>query len=200
VLYKIDSEFGHIIEDTPAGPVYQDDGSPVDPARPRPCAGCSAAITPGSHDPCIANLPGAYQACCGHGLERSPVHGNPAGYVGLRDGRSFRFSGRCGGERIRQATDAALKGDPLPEGFSYDEERSWWEGLTDQQVAYVRRNIPRGLARLVSEATDGAPLSDAITNGEKFWADGLSEEQKGYVMANMRAMLSGLVQEALAAS
>src|SRR5579875_1074104 len=107
MLFKIDTLYGHIIEDTPQGPVYQDDGAPVDPENPRPCLGCKARLTPGSHDPCIANLPGTYQACCGHGLDRAPNSGRPNGYVGLTDGRTIEFSGLCGGAR-RQAASRGL--------------------------------------------------------------------------------------------
>ncbi|HEY9787398.1 MAG TPA: hypothetical protein V6D17_18560, partial [Candidatus Obscuribacterales bacterium] len=99
MLFEIDTLYGHVIEDTPDGPVYQDDRTFVDEDNPRPCLGCKAKISPGSHDPCIANLPGVYQACCGHGRELTPASGRPAGYVGLRDGRVINFAGTAGGER-----------------------------------------------------------------------------------------------------
>ena len=79
LLFKTDTLFGHVIDDTPAGPVYRDDGSPVDDNNPRPCLGCGATCRHGEHDPCIANLPGTRNACCGHGLAKTPVRGNPNG-------------------------------------------------------------------------------------------------------------------------
>lgn len=198
MLFDKDSQYGHVVVKSPEGPRYESDGTLVDPAHPRPCLGCSAHIESGTHDPCIANLPGAYQACCGHGLDKSPVSGLPNGYVAFKDGRCIRFSGLCGGQRIRQAVEAVLAGQPLPDGFQADNERMWWEGLTDAQRAYVHANITGGLARLVRQAKDGGEPSAAFLSGEAMWWDGLTDEQKGYVMNNMRAMLAELVQEALA--
>ncbi len=199
MLFKIDSLFGHIIEDSPQGPVYQDDGTPVNHQQPRPCKGCKAQIAEGSHDPCIANLPGTYQACCGHGLDCSPNSGKPAGYVGLTDGRTIRFSGLIGGARIREAVEAALKGQPLPAGFEFA-ERMWWEGLSEAQRNYVWQRIPLGLARLVSEATQATASTEAFLKGEKPWWDGLSDEQKAQVQSGLPAALAQLVQEALTAA
>jgi hypothetical protein len=196
MLFKKDSVHGHVIVDTDSGPIYESDGMPVDNTNPRPCVGCSARIKNGEHDPCIANLPGAYQACCGHGLDRSPVHGNPNGYVAFKDGRSIRFSGLVGGPRIRAAVDAVLAEQPLPEGFEFEETRMWWEGLTEAQRAYVQQNMTRGLSQLVREATQAEP-SPKIISGEAMWYEGLNEEQKAHVMNSMQRMLAELVQEAL---
>lgn len=203
MLFKLDSEYGHVVEDTPQGPVYQDDRTPVDPNNPRPCFGCKAKIELGSHDPCIANLPGTYQACCGHGQDKSPNSGGPAGYAALKDGRCIRFSGCVGGERIKLAVQAALA-DPdlddsgLPEGFAFDKDRAWWEGLTDAQRTYVQTNIPRGLVKLVTEAKGGDSPSEKFLAGEAMWWDGLDEDQKAYCWSRMKPMLADLVQEALA--
>lgn len=196
MLFKIDSLYGHVIEDTPAGPVYQDDKSLVDDANPRPCLGCKVEIK-GGQDPCIANLPEVYQACCGHGLERSATHDGLNGYAAFKDGRCIRFSGTVGGTRIRAAVSAVLAQQPLPEGFAFDEERPWWTGLTDGQRQYVQSNIPNALAKSVLKLT-GAPASTAHLRGEQPWWDGLSEEHKAAVWANMRSMLAELVQESLA--
>lgn len=47
---------------------YADDGMPtVDGYRTRPCGVCQQLRTGDEHDPCIANLPGVMNACCGHG-------------------------------------------------------------------------------------------------------------------------------------
>ena len=145
MLFKTDTLFGHVIEDTDDGPVYQDDGSKVDGDNPRPCLGCKVKIQHGEQDPCIANLPGTLNACCGHGRERTPVSGGLAGYVALRDGRTFRFPGTVGGEAVRAAVDLAIADKELPEGFVFDEEKMWWYGLTDAQVAYVHANTRRAI-------------------------------------------------------
>lgn len=47
---------------------YLDDDSPtVDGWKERNCALCKKPTTLEGHDPCIANLPGVRNACCGHG-------------------------------------------------------------------------------------------------------------------------------------
>ena len=51
MLFKTDTLFGHVIEDTDDGPVYQDDGSKVDGDNPRPCLGCKVKIQHGEQDP-----------------------------------------------------------------------------------------------------------------------------------------------------
>jgi hypothetical protein len=43
------------------------------PTRKRPCAKCGLKRPPSGHDPCIENLPGVGQACCGHGIEEGYV-------------------------------------------------------------------------------------------------------------------------------
>lgn len=194
MLFDVDSEYGHVVENTPAGAVYRDDRTPVDPANPRPCLGCGARIKSGMHDPCIADLPGTYQACCGHGLDCAPKSGRPNGYVALKDGRTIEFSGLVGGARIRSAVDAVLAGEALPEGFAFG-ERMWWEGLTDAQRAYVQERIPQSLAALVIEVHGEAP--EAFIKGEKPWWDGLSDEEKATVWSRLPASLAALVQEAL---
>jgi hypothetical protein len=194
MLFKVDSLFGHVVEDTPDGPIYRDDGSKVDETNPRPCFGCKAKCQSGSHDPCIANLPGASQACCGHGEERTP-RGNLAGYVGLTDGRTIRFSGTLGGERIRQAVDAALAGEPLPEGFDFA-EISWWAGLSKEQVALVHSKIPLYIARIVREVAGRDP--EGFIAGTEPWWEGLDDEQKGKVWAILGANHSEFVADILA--
>ncbi len=196
MLFKIDSLYGHVIEDTPQGPVYQNDKVLVDENNPRPCLGCNVQIK-GGQDPCIANLPGVYQACCGHGLEQSAEGDRPNGYAAFKDGRCIRFSGAVGGTRIRAAVDAVLAEDQLPEGFVYDEQRPWWTGLSDGQRQYVQNSIPAALAKAVLKVT-GAPTSAAYVSGEQPWWDGLSDEQKSAVWAYMGTMLAELVQESLA--
>lgn len=55
---------------------FEDDGEPVTDVRP--CGSCHRRRTERGHDPCIADLPGVSNACCGHG------HGGA--YVQLDDG------------------------------------------------------------------------------------------------------------------
>jgi len=44
------------------------------PSRKRPCAKCGLKRPPSGHDPCIENLPGVGQACCGHGVEEGYIY------------------------------------------------------------------------------------------------------------------------------
>ena len=196
LLFSPDTIHGHIVEDSAAGPIYRDDGSLVDSQAPRPCFGCKLQIQAGSHDPCIANLPGVRHACCGHGLERTPLHNNLSGYVAFESGRAMRFSGLLGGERIRQAVAAALEGEPLPDGFAFEEDVPWWDGLSDNQRAYVTAGIPAALLERVREVKRGEPLSPAYLAGEAMWWDGLTPEQKAEVWDSLRGLIDVLVQEA----
>jgi hypothetical protein len=61
---------------------YCDTGELVYEAAPRACPRCGEFPTSEGHDPCIANLPGVSNACCGHGVE--------PGYVQLNNGRTIR--------------------------------------------------------------------------------------------------------------
>lgn len=196
MLFDRDSIHGHIIVNSPAGAVYEDDGTLVDASNLRPCKGCSLHIARGSHDPCIANLPGTKNACCGHGLDRTASGHNPNGYVALADGRMFRFSGLCGGERIREAVDAALKGDSLPEGFQYDEQKAWWTGLSEAQRSYVQERMTLMLYHLVEEARPGTPAAEAIITGEQMWYEGLNDDEKAYVFSRIPDQLAELAAQA----
>jgi hypothetical protein len=197
MLFKVDTLFGHVIEETDRGVVYQADGALVDGANLRPCVGCNAKCSPGEQDPCIANLPGTLNACCGHGLELTPVSKRTTGYVALEDGRTFRFSGQVGGARIREVVDAVLRGEPLPDGFVFDEDKAWWAGLSENQRRYVHENTTAGLARVVTAVKNGEPPSAAFLAGEAPWWDGLTDEQKEQVWARLGDMMKDLVREAL---
>jgi hypothetical protein len=48
----------------------------------RPCVKCKKYATIKGHDPCIANLEGVTNACCGHGVEE--------GYVQFKNGLVIR--------------------------------------------------------------------------------------------------------------
>jgi len=195
LVFPVDTHYGHLVEDAPEGAFYQDDGTRVDEKNLRPCKGCGVSITPGTHDPCIANLPGAHQACCGHGLHLTP-RGNLAGYAALNDGRSVRFSGCLLGKGVREAIAAVQQDLLLPDGFVFA-DRAWWEGLTDEQRAWVQQNIPRGLAKLVTELKGGEAPSEKFLRGEALWFEELDEEQKRVGRSRLGAMLVELVQESL---
>lgn len=197
MLFKVDTLFGHVIEETANGVIYRADGVVVDFAQPRPCVGCNIRCDNGAHDPCIANLPGTLNACCGHGLELTPVSKQWTGYVALEDGRTFRFSGLVGGARIREVVDAVLRGEPLPDGFVFDEDKAWWSGLSEEQRQYVHNNITAGLARVVTAVKNGEPPSAAFLAGEAPWWDGLTDEQKEQVWSRLGDMMKDLVREAL---
>lgn len=196
MLFKLDTLFGHVIEDTEDGPVYQDDHSPVTADSIRPCKGCGACIKQGEQDPCIANLPGTLNACCGHGRETTATGKPNPGYVGLEDGRTFRFSGTVGGEAIRRAVELALAGEELPEGFEMDEEKMWWEGLTEDQRAYVYAHLEQAIFDLVRELTDGQFPDDDYLTTDKMWYEGMEEGDKNRVLAAMGPMMETLAAAA----
>ncbi len=111
------------------------------------------------------------------------------GYVALEDGRTFRFSGLVGGARIREVVDAVLRGEPLPDGFVFDEDKAWWSGLSETQRQYVHNNITAGLARVVTAVKNGEPPSAAFLAGEAPWWDGLTDEQKEQVWSRLGDMM-----------
>ena len=83
--------------------LYVDDNTPTkDHWEKRPCGRCGRLVTANGHDPCIANLPGVRNACCGHGEE-------VGAYVQFDDGRRvsgaaalavFRDHGHCVPKRL----------------------------------------------------------------------------------------------------
>jgi hypothetical protein len=194
MLFKVEDQFGHRVEDTESGVIYQSDGSLVDKTNPRPCFGCKARCKNGEQDPCITNLPGTLQACCGHGVELSP-RGYLNGYVALTDGRTIKFSGLVGGAAIRNAVEQALAGEELPAGFAFEDTRMWWAGLSVRQREYVDAHMLHGLSTLVEAVNDGY-ASPLILTGEAMWYEGLTEEQKTSVRGKLGQMLQDLVTEA----
>jgi hypothetical protein len=62
--------------------VYCDTDEKIDEVELRACSRCKLYPTPEGHDPCIANLKGVTNACCGHGIED--------GYVQLENGLVIR--------------------------------------------------------------------------------------------------------------
>ena len=50
--------------------------------RSRACTACGMTRPASGHDPCIENLPGVVNACCGHGLSDR--------YIQFADGRTIR--------------------------------------------------------------------------------------------------------------
>jgi hypothetical protein len=59
---------GHAIELVEGAWVYADDGQPT-AGNVRPCGHCGAKDTAEGHDGCLGTVPGAVNACCGHGDE-----------------------------------------------------------------------------------------------------------------------------------
>ncbi|MCS4503869.1 hypothetical protein NYO91_07235 [Arhodomonas aquaeolei] len=61
---------GHPIYWDEAGQAWRfcDTGEPTHETwRQRPCALCGRHATAAGHDPCLGELPGVTNACCGHG-------------------------------------------------------------------------------------------------------------------------------------
>jgi hypothetical protein len=53
---------------------YMDGQSvPDNPAQYRPCPQCHKPPTPEGHDACLGTIPGALNACCGHGVQEGYV-------------------------------------------------------------------------------------------------------------------------------
>jgi len=69
---------GHAMVHTPAGWRYEDSGEPFDETRP--CGFCGKPSTPEGYDACIGYIPGAMNACCGHGILAEA-------YIQFEDGR-----------------------------------------------------------------------------------------------------------------
>jgi hypothetical protein len=64
-------------------PVWRyEDGETYDPKNPRPCIRCGKKPDKDEHDPCIKNLPGVKNACCGHGVDK--------GYIQFENGVTIR--------------------------------------------------------------------------------------------------------------
>jgi hypothetical protein len=65
--------------------VWSETGEPYkSPCRKVRCPVCNKCRTRAGHDPCIPNLPGVVNACCGHGK-------SSGGYIEFVDGRLIRF-------------------------------------------------------------------------------------------------------------
>jgi hypothetical protein len=88
------------------GWLYAGDGADVyDPDRDITadmCLACGGFRTEDLHDPCIANLPGVYFACCGHGRSGR--------WVNVND-----LHGPVAARRMRE-----LGGNPPPQAFVLD--------------------------------------------------------------------------------
>jgi len=65
---------------------YNDTNELIKESPDRECNHCGKYQTEEGHDPCIANLPGVEQACCGHGKS-----GGYLVFGGWRDGTALRF-------------------------------------------------------------------------------------------------------------
>jgi len=58
---------GHHIEESGGVWRYSDTGRLVSENKDRPCGHCGLPNTPEGHDGCLGTIPGARNACCGHG-------------------------------------------------------------------------------------------------------------------------------------
>ena len=60
---------------------FYEDGSTYVESNPKPCMKCKKLPTKDGHDPCIANMVGVTDACCGHGVTK--------GYLKFREGNTI---------------------------------------------------------------------------------------------------------------
>jgi len=60
--------------------IYSDTRQPVSENKDRRCGHCNKPNRPDDHDPCLGELPGVKNACCGHGVEGDS-------YIQFLDGR-----------------------------------------------------------------------------------------------------------------
>jgi hypothetical protein len=87
---------GHKTIWTKLGWVYADDHSPADMEHLRPCAVCGAIFQGsdvGGPDPCLGDLPGVDNACCGHGVPSQA-------YIRFTNGVTVRGFTEVDGETI----------------------------------------------------------------------------------------------------
>lgn len=99
---------------------YDDNGEPTATTwRERPCGKCGLYTPPNGHDPCIANLPGVHNACCGHGETREA-------YVVFTDGR--RIAGKKAIKWQKQQASCPIVDDPYAPADQADREAllAWW--------------------------------------------------------------------------
>ena len=64
-----DSLRGHPIEYVGGEWRYVDDGTPTVGSDRSCCGKCGQHRTPEGHDACVGTIPGAMNACCGHGQD-----------------------------------------------------------------------------------------------------------------------------------
>lgn len=72
---------GHSIHEAKPGVwVYSDTGQRVSEHPDRACGHCGLPNTPEGYDGCIGYIPGALNACCGHGEPRMAYIQYPPGH------------------------------------------------------------------------------------------------------------------------
>ncbi len=65
---SLDRYRGHTIIKTRDGQwIYEEDEILVSSDKDRACGHCGKSNTPEGHDACLGIIPGAINACCGHG-------------------------------------------------------------------------------------------------------------------------------------
>ena len=89
---------GHEIEEVSGQWVFSDTKEPtITTWKSRNCKSCNKDFGDNDHDPCITDLPGVTNACCGHGEDREAyvqfpdgktINGNKATDFFLKCGRS----------------------------------------------------------------------------------------------------------------
>ena len=111
---------------------YKDDDTIVHVGcKMRPCGHCGELATEDGHDPCISNLPGVMNACCGHGQDKGA-------YVQLLDGHSLIGESAL---TVMAELKKAIKVDIAEDMPSLD---------YDEAMAIHERNI-KGEAKMVTD-------------------------------------------------
>lgn len=99
-IQRQDRYRGYLIEVDELGEwVYVDDRTYVRDRPERACGWCGVEQSAEGHDPCIANLEGVVNACCGHGCVETA-------YVEFSDGRYFFGPEAAEVQRKMKADDA----------------------------------------------------------------------------------------------
>lgn len=79
--------------------LYADTQQPVPENKDRPCGHCGAPNTPEGHDGCLGTIPGAMNACCGHGIQSDAyIQFWSGGYLQGADAEKYIESLKTGGD------------------------------------------------------------------------------------------------------
>jgi len=87
---------GHEIEEVNGQWVFSDTKEPtITTWKSRNCNNCNKDFPSNDHDPCIGNLPGVMNACCGHGIDKEAYVQFPDGEH-LSGKEAIDFFSKCG--------------------------------------------------------------------------------------------------------